>query len=255
MDDADRFAAYERHFARVNTPPDWDAGERNPASLAFDKPWLPADKNCRVLDVGCGWGHLLMRMWCLGYRNIEGIDISEGQLKVCRQQAGERVEVQCVDAVQLLADKETEYDLILFHDVVEHLHEDELWPMLAAIKKALRPGGRMVMRTGNMTSIFAAYSRYIDMTHTRGFTEHNIQQLLDMAGFENHSLVPDEWGWQPRAWRPWAPWRGLGLRGLLNHWLHRALYYLRGESPRPRIFGGNLEVYTHKPRDAADGGK
>ena len=149
-----------------------------------------------------------------------------------------------------MSDKIDVYDLVILNDVIEHVPVPEAVPLLRAVFQSLVPGGSVVLRTPNMSTILAMYSRYIDLTHLTGYTEFSIQQLLDQAGFEDHCFVPDNYGINRQSWRPWIPWRGLGIRCFLNTCLHRFVYWLREQGNTPAIFDYNLEVYSHKPSES-----
>src|SRR5438045_2041881 len=41
---------------------------------------LPLDRSTPILDIGCGTGGFLDALHSLGYRSIEGIDVSQSQL-------------------------------------------------------------------------------------------------------------------------------------------------------------------------------
>jgi len=244
---AEPFRSYARHYARLgNQPPNWDDAEANPAKYTCRKPWLPLNTDAAILDFGCGWGHQLLALWCAGYRNVTGVELDREQAEVARDLAGGRVRVLCVDGITFLGERRNQYDLITLNDVIEHFPPDRTVPVLECVCGALRPGGRVVVRTPNMSSLLAAFSRYLDATHLAGFTEFSLAQCLDLAGFENPHLLPDPSGWQPRAWRPWTPLRGLAIRGLLNAVAHRLLYAARSQWPRPTRYDYNLEAYADK---------
>ncbi len=241
------FARYSKHYTRMgNVPPDWEEAEREPAKHRLAAPWLPADPEARILDFGCGWGHLLRQLWCSGYRNLEGVEVSESQYEVARTRAGGRVRLCRMDGREFLGAVVDKYDLVILSDVIEHVPVEEANGLLVAIREGLRPGGIVVVRTPNMATLFSSYSRYLDMTHVAGYTEFSLMQILDAASFENHRFVEDDWGISWRRWRPWAPWRGTGLAALSNRLIHEALYLLRGQHPRPTRFGFNLEVYSER---------
>ncbi len=44
-------------------------------------PLLPAKKDIKILDIGCGFGSWVKVMHQAGYQNAEGIDLSEEQIQ------------------------------------------------------------------------------------------------------------------------------------------------------------------------------
>lgn len=239
--------SYKMHYERMrNRLPDWDAADRNPALFACRRPWLPKDRGARILDLGSGWGNQLLALHAAGYRNIEGVEQDAGMVEIAKRSAAGRIQFHLGEGKEFLANKAESYDLIIVNDVIEHVPVSHASPMIRGIYAALTPGGTVVLRTPNMASVLSAYSRYLDVTHVTGYTEFSIQQILDEGGFIDHQFVQDDWGWRPSTWRPWAPWRGLGVRGAVNHSLHKALYWLRAMQPQPTRFGCNIEVYSRK---------
>ena len=44
-------------------------------------PFLPLNKNSKILDIGCGMGQFLSLLKNKGYKNFQGIDLSQGQVE------------------------------------------------------------------------------------------------------------------------------------------------------------------------------
>lgn len=238
---------YAEHYARMeNQACDWEAASRAPARFASRRPWLPASKEARILDLGCGWGHQLMELWCAGYRNLEGVDHSPGQAEATRRAAGDRIQVHCADGRSFLRGRPGWFDLIVLNDVLEHVPLGEVREFLRDLRGALAKDGVLVVRTPNMSSLLAAHSRFIDVTHLTGFTEASLVQLLEQCGFTGHRFFAFELQWRWHEWRPWLPVRGMPLKAILNAWMHRVLYWLRGQKPRPTQFGANLECWSRR---------
>jgi 2-polyprenyl-3-methyl-5-hydroxy-6-metoxy-1,4-benzoquinol methylase len=251
----EHFQRYEGHYKRVgNEVPDWTRALANPSAYACRQPWLPANKNARILDFGCGWGKQLMSLWCAGFHDLEGVELVPEQARVTMEGVNGKFPVYCMDGRQFVRSRPATYDLVILNDVIEHVPVSESVPLLQGICDALVPGGRIVVRTPNMSSLLAGYSRYMDLTHVTGFTEISIVQVLEQAGFVDHQFVREYFGWPPRTRRPWVAVRRLNFRGLFNEWLHRILYTARGQCPAATIFSMNLVVYADKPKHSEDDG-
>ncbi|MBK8637485.1 MAG: class I SAM-dependent methyltransferase [Chromatiaceae bacterium] len=55
--------------------------QRARAAEGCFKACLPTDRSAAILDVGCGHGNFLFMLEQLGYRNLEGVDMSSEQLE------------------------------------------------------------------------------------------------------------------------------------------------------------------------------
>lgn len=110
---------------------------------------LAASPPATVLDVGCGWGELLLRVAAAapGARGL-GLDTDErmvGRAQVAAREAGlaDRVEFRAAPAVE--AGDPT--DLVLCVGS-SHALADELVPALVALRQLVRPGGRLLLGEG-----------------------------------------------------------------------------------------------------------
>lgn len=83
--------------------------------------------------------------------------------------------------------------------MIEHFGKDEIVGLLRAIHDALAPGGAVIIRTINCSSILGSDVRYTDFTHETGFTERSLRQVLMACGFKR-ILITD--GKVPLRWRP-----------------------------------------------------
>ena len=144
--------------------------------------FLPADKSAEILDVGCGWGQFLWWLKGKGYTRARGVDIGSDQERHCRS-IGLTVS-RVDDSTAYLHDNADAFDLITLHHIIEHLETREGLELLRAAHKALRPGGRIIVQTPNMSAPSAGFSRYIEITHVTGYTESSLGEILQMAGFK-----------------------------------------------------------------------
>jgi SAM-dependent methyltransferase len=259
----DFFTGYSQHYGQLNTEPNMALIEGRVELFRIREPWLPADPQARVLDVGCGWGLLLARLWVSGYHNISGVDVSEEMCAVARQNLPDEIRIACGDALEHLPALTEEFDLITMFDLLEHMTAPRGLELLQLCCGALRPGGSIVVRVPNMQNILATDLRYIDVTHVQGYGELSLTQLLGRAGFSGQRVIvpsyfrTDTW----RRYRSWRhPFRGLGVREWLryraNHVLHRLMYrlsYPDFQAARLTTFERFLTVQGWKSIGDADG--
>lgn len=144
-------------------------------------PLLPSNKNIAILDIGCGFGSLIMMLKKQGYQNLKGIDLSESQVKIARDFGLNEVEVN--DISSYLANKENHFDVITGIDIIEHFSKDELVELLNLIKKSLKPGGIAIFRTPNNDAPFATVFANGDFTHENYMNSSSAQQLSLSIGF------------------------------------------------------------------------
>ena len=153
-------------------------------------PVLPADRQAKILDIGCGYGRYLTALDLGGYANVFGIDVSEEQIAYAQGKLGLR-NCMCVDALEFLGDQSETYDAILLLDVMEHLDIAYAADLCRAIHRALKPNGIFVVQVPNALSPLCPHL-YADITHQRAFTTDSVEQILRIGGFGSfrHSATP-----------------------------------------------------------------
>lgn len=163
-------------------------------------PLLPAEREARILELGCGDGALLVGTRRLGYQSIEGVDASPQQVELCRR-AG--LEVACDGAAEFLRATDREFDAIVMSDVLEHMSKEYALEVLRLVHRRLSPGGRVVIRVPNMSNPLNLRTRYADLTHGIGFTVESLRQALLATGFAVDT-VRGEYFVHPRWWVRWV---------------------------------------------------
>lgn len=161
--------------------------------------FIPVDNSSHILDVGCGMGFALITLQDIGYFNLTGIDIDEGQIDSCINKGLKAILVD--DSINYLLTHKSSYDLILALDVIEHIPNDDQLLFLKSISEALKPGGKIICTVPNANSGVASRWRYNDWTHYTSFTEHSLDFLLFNAGFNEIKIC--ETGYQPFRFRNW----------------------------------------------------
>jgi len=210
---------------------------------------LPADKNTRILDIGCGDGKFLFFLWNRGYRNIEGLEMSSQQA----QEAAKHVDcpVHVVEnTTAFLRKYPATFRTITMNDVLEHVPKEETVVFLRAVLGALRPGGNVVINVPQVSGFTSLFCRYNDFTHQTLFTEMSLKQVTVLAGFSEIRFIRQKW---PFKWT--ARHLSYRLARLLWHGFLKVIYTI--ESPgekHPGSFQVRLVASAGKPFGQVDEG-
>ncbi|MCH8317659.1 MAG: methyltransferase domain-containing protein [Bacteroidetes bacterium] len=152
-------------------------------------PLLPADKNIRILDIGCGYGGLLLLLQKSGYKNTEGIDISEEQVKIAKELGLKNIKQTDINAYLEL--NNDEFDVIVGIDIIEHFNKPELISLLEKIKRSLiQNGGMAIFRTPNTDAPFGSTYYFGDYTHESFLNYSSAEQLFLSLGFQQVRILP-----------------------------------------------------------------
>lgn len=149
---------------------------------------LPADKNCRILDIGCGDGTFVYGLHTFGYKNTHGIDVSAEQIN--KGTAMGIPNLECADLIQYLSANKTKYDVIVAKDVIEHFTREEVFEILPLISSNLNDGGRFIMQVPNGQGLFYTSIFYGDYTHEMAYTESSVNQVILNTGFTSSKCYP-----------------------------------------------------------------
>jgi len=151
-------------------------------------PFLPLDRQAKILDLGCGFGGFIAYLHNRGYGRAQGIDISPEMLETARWL---RIEgVQDADIASFLARACAEYALITAFDVIEHFSKQEILDLLYLAREALAADGRLMICTPNAMSKYGRWCRYADFTHEYIFDANSIRQCLIATGFRDVEVLP-----------------------------------------------------------------
>ena len=89
------------------------------------------------------------------------------------------------DGLEYLRSNRDSFDGIFCTDVLEHIPGTaNCIEWVQAAHNALRPGGFFVCRCPNAANLTAGFSRYIDLTHERSFTDVSMLQLLEAGDLQ-----------------------------------------------------------------------
>ena len=191
--------------------------------------WLPEDRDAAILDFGCGGGEFLHFLGEQGYRRAQGIDFSAEQVRRCHERGLDAVE-HVTDAAAWLDARKGQLSRIVMNDVLEHIPKTECIATLERLRRALAPGGQLLIKVPNCANVFGLVARYLDFTHEVGFTESSLRQVLVTAGFSDVEVtgLPVPLKLRPKRLAYWTLNR-------LYVAVHRAVYVAAVGSDAPRI--------------------
>ena len=122
-----------------------------------------------VLDIACGRGEMVLQSALRGAKAV-GIDYAQAAMHVARQSLAKESDersatLACMDASRLALKSETQ-DIALMLDFVEHVHQPELERSFHEVRRALKPGGRLIIHTSpNRVFEEVVYRRYVRNVH------------------------------------------------------------------------------------------
>ena len=144
--------------------------------------WLPAKETApRILDLGCGAGHLLAVFQRAGYTDFVGVDNSAEQVELARRLFPNVIQADVFE--YLGRDDIGQFDLITAFDVLEHFTKDEAILFLHLVHQRLRAGGHLILQMPNGDSPFAGSVFWTDLTHETLYTAISLRHVLEACGF------------------------------------------------------------------------
>jgi SAM-dependent methyltransferase len=231
--------------------PERYAGKRGPRPKelrtfrALFRDFAPYRRSGRLLEVGCAVGTFLAEAARAGWRTT-GVEILPALAQEARAAHGLDVRTGDLFEAELPAE---EFDVVYMNEVIEHVVEPV--PLLAEVRRVLRPGGLAVLRTGNARSWSARwrgarweYYHFGGHDHIRYYSPRAADALARAAG-----LTLARCATRGFAWRE--------ARELRGHWYRPAVQLAQAlVSPlaRPLGSGHRLTAYLEKPERAPSGG-
>lgn len=105
---------------------------------------MKIEPDCRVMEIGCGEGGNLLPFAEIGCE-VYGIDISIGKIANARkffEEKGVNGEFICSDFIRCdIGPHIGRYDIIIMHDVIEHIGPEDKEEFMSRAKALLKPAG------------------------------------------------------------------------------------------------------------------
>jgi ubiquinone/menaquinone biosynthesis C-methylase UbiE len=125
------------------------------------KQWGVQPQGTTMIDVGCGEGGGVCAMYDSGMQCV-GFDIEEHRVQMARAMQGNRnIEWALGDLYSsTLPFSDRQYDLVVLHDVFEHLEEKH--EVLEKLRRYMKPDGRLMMTFPPYYSAYGAHQQLLN---------------------------------------------------------------------------------------------
>lgn len=177
------YVSYHTHAGAQARPKRrlWDLLQRVSAKPdhALSFPTLQTPKSARILDFGCGSGHVLKARQAEGYANLAGYDFDP------QAAAASLPGVRIFESVEAMRGEV--FDLITMYHVIEHLEDPSA--TVAELLGLLSESGRLYIRTPNADSLLAgvmgpAWRGWETPRHLFVFTPDTLRTVIERGGGE-----------------------------------------------------------------------
>jgi len=143
-------------------------------------PYLPENKDARILDLGCGSGLLLEYLDFKGYTNILGVDVDEVALsKVDKKFKGNIKHIN--DLLVFLKSESKKFDMIIAKDVIYYFPPENIIAYMQSITAALNKDGSIIVEVFNGALLTAPYTAAKDFGIVNIFTEKSVRSVLESS--------------------------------------------------------------------------
>jgi len=201
----------------------------------------------RLLDLGCAAGFFLLG--ASEHFDVTGVEVSEFASHHAREELGLRVYTGEIFDAPL---DDAAFDAVTMWDVVEHLADPAR--VLAEVARVTRPGGLLVLTTGDVEGPLAhrdleRWDLMCPPAHLQFFSPRTLEMLLNGTGFQVERMLADgRVSTRPRLSVPVVQ-RALGTFGIGNV---MTVLARRSERPRPRVVRARIPSALRPQRATSD---
>lgn len=139
-------------------------------------PWLPENRDLKILDLGCGTGFFTQRL-AEKYQHVFGVDLSKDMLNFSRQNRSKNIHWVNGDAMHLPF-QDNSIDIVYSNLVLQWCTPLSL--ALKEIYRVLKPGGYIVFSTlldGTLLELKKSWAEVDDDKHVIDFL--TLEQVVD----------------------------------------------------------------------------
>ncbi len=151
----------------------WFCGRRSIAEAVIRSLGLP--ENAHIIEIGAGTGGNIRMLEQFGA--VTAVEMSDLAREIAREKTGrDFLSGHLPDNIPVAPQS---CDLICLFDVLEHVAEDEA--SLAAIRKMLKPGGRVLLTVPAHQWLWSTHD--VELHHMRRYSRTLLRERIEKAGY------------------------------------------------------------------------
>ena len=136
-----------------------------------------APSEAKILEVGCSGGLLLGELKNRGFSNLNGIDLSQEALDICKKRG--ILGVKIADA-RNTGFPDDYFDMVIASDVLEHIADEQ--KAVSEWRRILKKGGKLIVFVPAFQFLWGDHDEV--NLHQRRYSKPQLIKLLRGQGFE-----------------------------------------------------------------------
>ncbi len=154
------------------------------------------DKNCKILDIGCGTGRHDVELTKRGY-NVTGIDLSESMIEKAKENAKKadvKIDFSVADARNPHFEDEFDLVIMLCEGGFSLMETDEMnFQILENAARALKKRGKFIFTTLNgIYPLYHSVKDFINSQAVEGVSEGNSFDLMTFRDISSFEIEDDD---------------------------------------------------------------
>ncbi|WP_426700418.1 class I SAM-dependent methyltransferase [Rhodanobacter sp. Col0626] len=159
----------------------WFCARRKILGSVIETMGLP--HHARILEVGSGTGGNLTMLSQHG--NVSALEMDENARKLSSDKTHDQFAIHAGSCPDNIPFQDERFDLICMFDVLEHIDEDV--ETLAALRRYLAPGGRMLITVPAYQWLWSAHDVFLH--HKRRYTARTLREAFHRSGLRIDRLT------------------------------------------------------------------
>jgi SAM-dependent methyltransferase len=230
-----------KSYKNSDTYPEEDIEKPTDIYEYYMKSKILLNSNSKILEIGCGNGRFLSRLYKLGHINVFGVEPSKNAVLAFPK---------VVDKSKIIIDffkdgqfKRNSFDVVVFFQVLDHVIDPNKF--IKNVYRVLKPGGQVLAIVHNSYSwsakLFGEKSPIFDIQYIYLFDKKNLRQIFKNNGFKINSVFPTFTKYSVAYWFKMIPLR----MGIKKIFYHKFFHFLNDIDVK--FIAGNMGIVAYKP--------